>query len=87
MESFPNPFNARVLLPYEVTTGGQVALRVYNAAGQRVRELYHGYRPPGRYRAMWDGCDDRGAELASGVYLWELRVGGAAVRRTLTLIR
>ena len=87
MESFPNPFNGRVMLPYEITTGGQVALRVYNAAGQRVRELYHGYRPPGRYRAMWDGCDDRGAELASGVYLWELRVGGAAVRRTLTLIR
>ena len=87
MESFPNPFNGRVRLPYEVTTGGQVALRVYNAAGQRVRELYHGYRPPGRYRAMWDGRDDRGAELASGIYLWELRVGGAAVRRTLTLIR
>ena len=36
---------------------------------------------------MWDGRDDRGAELASGVYLWKLRVGGAAVRRTLTLIR
>ena len=36
---------------------------------------------------MWDGRDDRGAELASEVYLSELRVGGAAVRRTLTLIR
>jgi hypothetical protein len=36
---------------------------------------------------MWDGRDDRGAELASGIYLWEIRVRGAAVRRTLTLIR
>ena len=85
--SFPNPFNGRVVIPYEVSQEGSVTLRVYNASGQRVRELYRGYRAAGRYRATWDGRDDAGQEAASGVYLWELRGGGEVVRRTVTLIR
>lgn len=85
--SFPNPFNGRVVIPYEVAEEGQVTLRVYNAAGQRVRELYRGFREAGRYRATWDGRDDRGEAAASGVYLWELRGGREVVRRTVTLVR
>ena len=74
-------------MPYEVSVEGSVTLRVYNAAGQRVRDLFRGYRDAGRYRATWDGRDNAGKEIASGVYLWELRGGAAVVRRMVTLIR
>jgi len=86
--SYPNPFNGRVVIPYEVAHEGLVTLRVYNASsGQRVRELFRGQRKPGRYCETWNGRDDDGREIASGVYLWELRGGGAVVRQTVTLIR
>lgn len=85
--SFPNPFNGRVVIPYEILEEGAVTLRIYNAAGQKVRELFRGHRETGRYRETWDGRDDEGQEIASGVYLWELRGGGEVVRRTVTLIR
>ncbi|HIL08410.1 MAG TPA: T9SS type A sorting domain-containing protein, partial [Candidatus Latescibacteria bacterium] len=80
-------FNGRVVIPYEVSEQGSVTLRVYNASGQRVRDLFRGYRDVGRYRATWDGRDDAGKEIASGVYVWELRGGGQMVRRMVTLIR
>jgi hypothetical protein len=86
-ESFPNPFNGRVVIPYNVETGGRVTLSVYNVAGQKVSELYRGYREPGRYRATWDGRDEEGDELASGVYFWELRGNGEVMRRMVTRIR
>ena len=85
--SFPNPFNGRVVIPYEISVEGSVTLRIYNALGQRVRDVFSGYRDAGRYRATWDGRDDAGKEIASGVYLWELRGGGEVVRRMVTLIR
>ena len=85
--SFPNPFNGRVVIPYEISVEGSVTLRIYNASGQRVRDVFSGYRDEGRYRATWDGRDDAGKVIASGVYLWELRGGGEVVRRMVTLIR
>ena len=61
-----------------------MTLSVYNAAGQQVREIYRGYREPGRYRTTWDGRDDGGDELASGVYFWELRGDVEVMRRRVT---
>ena len=76
--AYPNPFNAQTVIPYHL--GGResvpVRLDIYNVRGQRVRALYRGRRQPGRYRTVWDGRDDRGALLASGIYLCRLSAGG-----------
>jgi hypothetical protein len=85
----PNPFEAEVRVAYEVPpAGGAHAVAVYDVAGRRIRRLYSGSRGGGEYELRWDGRDDVGARLASGVYF--LRVeprDGAAVSRKLVLVR
>ena len=64
-----NPFNAATTIPYQVAVSGLVRLEVFDLAGQRVRALVAGLREPGRHLARWDGMDEVGRRMASGVYL------------------
>lgn len=64
----PNPFNPVTEIAYGLPEGGRVALRVYSAAGRLVRVLVDGEREAGYHAAVWDGRDDRGDAVASGVY-------------------
>jgi len=72
----------------ELPTATEVTLRVYNTLGQEVRTLVdHSRMPAGRQRIGWDGTDDQGRSLASGLYLVRLKAGGQVVVRKLTLLR
>jgi subtilisin-like proprotein convertase family protein len=64
----PNPFNPVTTVSYGVPQDGQVALKVYNVAGKLVRTLVDGEIEAGYHTAVWDGRDDRGVPVASGVY-------------------
>jgi len=87
--AYPNPFNAHTVIPYVIGGRSSVSMRVdiYNVRGQRVRALYRGRREPGRYRVVWDGRDDRGALLASGIYLCRLSAAGHEDVVKLSLIK
>jgi len=87
--AYPNPFNARTVIPYVIGSRSSVPARldIYNVRGQRVRTLYRGRRDLGRYRAVWDGRDDRGALLASGIYFCRLFAGGHEDTVKLSFIR
>jgi len=66
----------------------EVDLAVFNLAGQRVAALVDGQREAGTYAVRWDGRDESGRALASGVYLYRLRVGRQQVEtRKLVLVR
>jgi flagellar hook assembly protein FlgD len=56
----------------------QVKLRVFDVMGRQVRTLVDGFKPVGFYRVLWDGSDDRGNKLPSGVYIYQLIVNGRA---------
>lgn len=87
-ETFPNPFNGRVVIPYSVREQGEVVLRIYNTAGQKIRTLVRAeWKETGRYRAEWNGLDDEGGQAASGVYMWELRTAVGTERKKMTLLR
>ena len=62
-------------------------LAVYNLAGQRVMNLVQGPRNAGSYTLRWDGRDDAGRELASGMYLYRLQAGEQLVTRKMVLVR
>lgn len=65
----PNPFNAATIIRWEAPAGGgRVTLAVYDARGARVRLLVDGFQPAGRHSLRWDGRDDGGRALATGVY-------------------
>ena len=86
-QNAPNPFNSSTLIEFSLASDSDVLLAVYNLAGQRVAVLTQGTRPAGAYRLFWDGVDDTGLEMASGVYLYRLRTGQQVLTRRLLLLR
>lgn len=71
----PNPFNPEATVGVTLDRPGRFILRVYRADGSAVRTLADGNGEPGAYRFVWNGTDDRGAGVGSGIYFFELRSG------------
>ena len=71
-QNYPNPFNSDTVIRFALPESADVELAVYNLAGQRVATLVRGGREAGMYIVRWDGRDDGGRALASGVYLYRL---------------
>ncbi len=86
-QNYPNPFNSETVIAFELPRSGEVELTVYNLAGQQVAVLAQGHREAGTYALRWDGRDGRGQDLASGVYLYQLRAGTRFESRKLVLLR
>ena len=74
-QNYPNPFNSETVIRYSLPEAGMVTVRVYDIAGQPIRNLVVQHRPAGDYRAVWDGRDQAGRQVANGVYLCVLRTG------------
>ena len=83
----PNPFNAHIVIPYEMLEDGHMTLDIFNMAGQRVRTLTDGWRTAGLYRVVWDARDDRGLLLAGGVYICRMECNGASVSTKLVHVK
>lgn len=84
----PNPFNPTTRIEYEVAAQVPVTLRVYDVAGRLVRELVARRRPePGKHVVVWDGRDDAGRAVPSGVYVYRLRSRLDVRSLSMTLVR
>jgi hypothetical protein len=84
--NYPNPFNPSTTISYDLRQDGPVSLLVYDITGQRIRELVASTQPAGSYTTAWDGLDQTGALVASGIYVVELRAGDyRAVRKMLLM--
>ncbi len=87
-QNVPNPFNPVTTIAYAVPEGGaDIDLAVFNVAGVRVATLVRGRVPAGRTSVTWDGTDERGAHVASGVYFVRLTAEGASLARKITLLK
>jgi hypothetical protein len=84
--NYPNPFNAETTIPFQLGEAAEVELALYNLAGQQVATLADDTRAAGSYTIRWDGRDDAGQALASGVYLYRLRVGQQQVEMRKSLL-
>jgi len=77
-KAVPNPFRASMSYAYEITGADQpVEVSVYNVAGRMVKSLVRSTQPVGRHTVTWDGADDAGARVPSGVYFVRVRMGAA----------
>jgi hypothetical protein len=85
--AYPNPFNPRTTFVFDLPAPRSVRLEVLNVRGERIRTLMDEAQDPGTHRAVWNGRDDVGAEVASGVYFFRLRAGEFEGRRKVTLVR
>jgi len=86
-QNAPNPFNSQTVIPWFVLEPGPARLEVFALTGQRVAVLHDGPQEAGLHRLRWDGRDDQGRPLASGVYVYRLVTAGGAQTRKLTLLR
>ncbi len=87
-QNAPNPFNPETAIGYSVSQAGPVEIRIYNVAGALVRRIEQRASSPGRYAAHWDGTDDGGRRLASGVYFYEIQTGsGFRASRKLLMLK
>lgn len=83
----PNPFNPTTTIGFATESFGPVALRIYGPQGGLVRKLVDTPLPAGVHRVRWDGRDDRGTALASGIYFYELAAGGKRLTRKMSLLK
>lgn len=85
--NYPNPFNPSTTIEYDLAENSNVELMVYNMLGQVVRTLIHEDRPAGRHKILWNGLDDRGQRVGSGVYVYRLRAGSYTQSRKMVMIK
>jgi len=78
MSISPNPFRDLAVISYNLGKASEIELSIYNLKGQKVRTLFQGTQPKGEQAMAWDGCDQDGRNLASGIYLMRLRLNGSA---------
>ncbi len=85
-QNYPNPFTSRTTIRYDIQKPAPVTLTIYNIRGQQVRKLVDEFLNPSDYQREWDGRDDQGKIVASGIYLFRLQAGTfSAVKRMVLL--
>ena len=86
-QNYPNPFNPETVIRYQLPQDSEVKLSIYNVLGQKIRTLVNANKEAGYYDATWDGRDNAGQQVASGVYLYRLRAGEFTEVKKLMLLR
>ena len=83
----PNPFNTTTLITYSVPSRTRIRIEILNSLGQSVRTLYAGISEAGIYTEIWDGTDNHGKVLTSGVYYCCLKIPNHTLIKPLTFLR
>ncbi len=85
--NYPNPFNPETTIEYQLPRASRVEIAIYNLAGQLVRTLHQAHQPAGKYKLSWDGKDERGNKVSSGVYLYRMHAGEFSTTKKMILAK
>ncbi|NOZ60660.1 MAG: T9SS type A sorting domain-containing protein [Calditrichaeota bacterium] len=83
----PHPFNPETEITYQIPQRSNIELTVFNLQGQKIRTLFSGQQSTGTHRVKWNGVDEKGNAVASGVYLCQLRAGKFVATKKMLLLR
>jgi hypothetical protein len=91
-QNYPNPFNPDTWIPYQLSDDADVLVKIYTSAGRLVRMLNLGHKPAGFYAdkgkaAYWDGKNEAGEHVASGVYFYTIKAGDFTDTRKMVIMR
>jgi len=87
-QNFPNPFNPETMISFDLSGDQVVSLTIYDMAGQVVRTLVDAQpMTVGSYKQMWDGRNNSGAKVGSGIYFYQLRAGDFIAKKKMTLLQ
>jgi len=85
--SHPNPFQGTMTLAFDLPADGVTQLTIHDVSGRTVRTLVEGTMKAGAHRVEWTGNDDRGNDVAPGIYFWKLRLGEREIARKVLMVR
>jgi len=85
--NYPNPFNPSTSIKYSIKKRSIVILRIYNIVGREVRTLVSGRETAGRKSVIWDGKNDAGKTVGSGVYVYRIQVGSFVQSRKMLFLK
>ncbi|MBK7701917.1 MAG: T9SS type A sorting domain-containing protein [bacterium] len=86
-QNAPNPFNPSTTIRFTLADGGDTRLKVFDVRGQHVRDLVAGGLAAGEHAVTWDGRDDAGATMPSGIYFYRLQSGDFAGMQRMLLLK
>jgi len=85
-QNYPNPFNPTTAIKYQLPESQNVTLEIYNSLGEKIRTLVNYYQNAGYHTAQWDGMNNAGHSVASGMYLYRITAGKfTSVKKMLLL--
>ncbi len=87
LPNFPNPFNPQTTIRYLLKKDLDISLTVYDIQGREVKQLFRGKQQAGEYSTVWDGKNEAGRLVASGVYLIDLSAGAISRVQKVTLLK
>ena len=86
-QNFPNPFNPRTTIHYELPNQELVKIIIFNLLGHQVKRLVDGFRGAGVNSIVWDGTNDHGQPVSAGIYIYQLQAGGFLQTRKMILLK
>ena len=86
-QNYPNPFNPSTTISFFLAEPEHVVLTIYNVQGKRVKMLFNGKRGFGKHKMKWNGQNDHGSSVSSGVYYYRLKAGNRAFTKKLTILK
>ena len=86
-QNFPNPFNPNTNISFSLPLAQAARINIYNLKGQLVKKLLDANLPAGQNLINWDGRDDNGKPVSSGIYSYRLQSGGINITRKMMLMK
>ena len=86
-QNYPNPFNPSTQISFALSRSSAVKLEVFNSVGQKVRVLFEKHLGSGEHIVSWDGRDQDGEQMGSGVYFYRLQVGDSVQSKKMILLQ
>ena len=86
-QNYPNPFNPRTVIAYSTKQSGKVSLDIFNIKGQKVKTLVNDHQEAGKHSIVWNGKDELGNNVSSGVYFYKLKSGNYTSSRKMILMK
>ena len=86
-QNYPNPFNPSTNINFDLPKAAQVTINVYDIQGSQVKTLINNYYPAGSHRVVWDGTNNSGEKINSGIYFYELSSGMTRIVKKMQLLK
>ncbi|MFC1726191.1 putative Ig domain-containing protein, partial [candidate division KSB1 bacterium] len=86
-QNYPNPFNPETTIRYDLSKRSNVIIRIYDILGKEIKTLVSGRKPAGYYNAVWDGRNNNGEKVSSGLYIYQIIAGDFVQSKKMVLLR